>query len=96
MADRTPHTVDGAFRRLVRDLLDRISAVEGGSLFRGTPSVDQIKIGGVTVGATPGGGGPLLISKDPPNYANNAAAIAAGLPVGAIYRNSDVLMVVHP
>jgi hypothetical protein len=29
------------------------------------------------------------------NYANNAAAISAGLPVGAIYRNGDILQIVH-
>lgn len=96
MADRKSQSVDGAGRRLFRDLLDRVSAIEGGSLFRGTPSVKQLSIGGVIVGAAPGGGGPLLISKDPPVYANNAAAVAAGLSVGAIYRNGDVLMVVHP
>jgi hypothetical protein len=29
------------------------------------------------------------------NYANNAAAVAAGLVVGDHYRNGDVLMIVH-
>ncbi|MBS1644136.1 MAG: hypothetical protein JST36_03790, partial [Bacteroidetes bacterium] len=29
------------------------------------------------------------------NYANNAAAVTAGLPIGALYRNGDVLMIVH-
>ena len=29
------------------------------------------------------------------DYANNAAAVAAGLQVGAIYRNGDYLMIVH-
>jgi len=30
-----------------------------------------------------------------PEYANNAAAAAAGLPVGSVYRNGDALQIVH-
>lgn len=29
------------------------------------------------------------------SYANNAAALAAGLTVGQLYRNGDVVQVVH-
>ena len=36
-----------------------------------------------------------LILTNVNEYANNAAALAAGLPVGAIYRTVDVLKIVH-
>jgi hypothetical protein len=39
--------------------------------------------------------GIINIPIDPPNYANNVAAITGGLAVGDIYRNGDVLQIVH-
>jgi hypothetical protein len=41
------------------------------------------------------GSGVVNIPTDPPNYADNAAALAGGLVAGDIYRNGDVLMIVH-
>jgi hypothetical protein len=41
------------------------------------------------------GSGIINIPTDPPNYTNNAAAISGGLVAGDVYRNGDVLMIVH-
>lgn len=41
------------------------------------------------------GNGVLQLTTSPSNFANNAAAIAGGLTAGMIYRNGDVLMIVH-
>ena len=38
---------------------------------------------------------PLILVGSVQEYIDNDAAIAAGLPIGAIYRNTDFLMIVH-
>ena len=36
-----------------------------------------------------------IIIASVPSYANNAAALAGGLAIGQLYRNGDVLNIVH-
>jgi len=41
------------------------------------------------------GSGVINIATDPGNHVDNAAAVTAGLSTGDIYRNGDILMIVH-
>lgn len=50
----------------------------------------------LTTGAGGGTGhAGYIIHSPPPEYADNAAALAAGLPIGTEYRTGDILKVVH-
>jgi hypothetical protein len=59
-----------------------ISRYSTGGSYQGTGFAIQQSNGLITLGYTP-------------NYVDNAAALAGGLVAGQIYRNGDVLMIVH-
>ena len=73
-----------------------VSAVYRGQLHVNTTALQKIYFA-KTVGSGAADWGLILTTatSGAPEYADNAAALAAGLTVGQIYRTGDVLKIVH-
>lgn len=74
------------------------SGANGDYIFKrdGTTNILKLSTTAVTIG-NPSTAVPLiLLNSTSTSYADNAAAVAAGLTNGTVYRNGDLLQIVHP
>jgi hypothetical protein len=90
--DFTISKTDG-FPGLSNQLISKL--IDGGS----SPT-SEFSITGVSVGATKtllqiSGAGIFTLTQGLPSYTDNASAIAGGLTVGQLYRNGDIVQIVH-
>lgn len=79
--------------RLGNQLISKVTTIA-------TTPTTEFSITGVNVGVTTillqlTGAGLMILAQGAPSFSNNAAAISGGLVAGTLYRNGDVLQIVH-
>jgi hypothetical protein len=79
------------FLRKMRDALEILMGAKRSQTDAATTPRSQA----VTFADLDDGAEVSAVSSNLSNYANNAAALAGGLKAGQVYRNGDILMVVH-
>jgi len=81
----------GEFLRKIKDALEILIGAKRSQSDTATIPRSQA----VTFADLDDGAEVSAVSSNLSNYANNAAALTGGLKAGQVYRNGDILMVVH-